>query len=383
MKIKLFLYMLVTIIIITIENLTYIYLSNYTRLVVLVLWAIIFTVFIILKKEKRRYENVKDKVLYVIFILIAYNILYFSLGLIYGYHKNIYSHSFELVIKNIIYIIILGIIKEYIRYRLLIDKNKLTYIVITIIFTLLSIQFYNISYYFRTTESSIEYVFGELVPIILSSCLLTYLNIRGGLKLSITYVILANILNILLPILPNLNWFITCALTLINILAIFSTVYYFEHYKKKEYTKREIKKINPVKVIPAVLIITALTSFIAGLFPYKPVVVMSNSMKPTFSRGDIVIIKKIEAEEIYDLKEGDIIEYITESSSIVHRIYKIDDKKEGLFTTKGDNNTSIDTNKVTKEQIQGIVKNTIPYLGILTVYFNQYVLNIQPFVDTY
>ena len=49
------------------------------------------------------------------------------------------------------------------------------------------------------------------------------------------------------------------------------------------------------------------------------------------------------------------------------------DKK--VFTTKGDNNVSADSEKVQESQVKGIVKMVIPYIGYPSVYFSQYVLN--------
>ena len=111
---------------------------------------------------------------------------------------------------------------------------------------------------------------------------------------------------------------------------------------------------------------------------------MSNSMVPVFSRGDIIIIKKIEEEDVKYLEEGQVIEYkVASGSSIVHRIQKVDyTGTKKVFTTKGDNNISADSEKVQESQVKGIVKMVIPYIGYPSVYFSQYVLNAKPIIDT-
>lgn len=96
-------------------------------------------------------------------------------------------------------------------------------------------------------------------------------------------------------------------------------------------------------------------------------------MKPEFSRGDVCIVKKI--DEVEEIQQGDIIEYIYNNTSILHRVIKIEEsitRKE--FITKGDNNTMQDIYPVHEEQILGIVKYKIPYIGYPSVWLSELLL---------
>ena len=378
-------YILVGIIIITIEIITAKYLPNYNRLVNLIVWAIVFTILQFIPVSAQRYQNVNDKMIYVVLIMIAYYIAYFSLGFFYGYSNNPYSQKINAIIENIIFIIGLALLQEYTRYKLLCkNKSIISCIIISILFASFSVEFLKFSYYFRNVEAGIEYVFGELIITIIRSFLLTYLTLKGGIKLSFTYAILSNLGLIFMPILPKLNWFVSCVLEIVTALLIFLVVRYFNDYRSRTVERREIKKLNPIKAIPVIILMTIFALFVAGVLPYKPVAVMSNSMVPVFSRGDIIIIKKVKEEDVKYLEEGQIIEYkVSSGSSIVHRIQKIDyTGTKKVFTTKGDNNTSADTEKVQESQVKGVVKFVIPYIGYPSVYFSQYVLNINPVIDT-
>jgi signal peptidase len=106
------------------------------------------------------------------------------------------------------------------------------------------------------------------------------------------------------------------------------------------------------------------TAGIAGLFAaghfgvidfYRPFIVLSGSMEPAIKTGSVVLVK---ATPQYQL--SDVITFKQGKKFVTHRISSV-----GLqdFTTKGDANKVNDSNPVTKDQIQGRVVTSIPYLG--------------------
>ena len=112
--------------------------------------------------------------------------------------------------------------------------------------------------------------------------------------------------------------------------------------------------------------------FVLGLFRNEPIAIVSNSMVPAFSRGDVVVVRKIDVDETDKLKVGDVLQYETDGRFVVHRIVKIKENDDGalVFTTKGDNNNAPDTNPVTESQIRGVVKYVIPKIGYPSVWLN-------------
>ena len=85
---------------------------------------------------------------------------------------------------------------------------------------------------------------------------------------------------------------------------------------------------------------------VANLLGYIPMTVESDSMKPTFSKDDLIICKEV--DDIYDLKEGDVITFWTiidgKKVKNTHRIVTLNEF-EGTrsFVTRGDNNNQDDT----------------------------------------
>ncbi|MBO6140770.1 MAG: signal peptidase I [Ruminococcus sp.] len=94
----------------------------------------------------------------------------------------------------------------------------------------------------------------------------------------------------------------------------------------------------------------------ANLFGYIPLTVESNSMKPTFEEGDLIIIKEI--DDLYDLKKGDVITYWTiidgKRVKNTHRIVEINEYETSRsFVMKGDNNDKNDDETVLPSDIIG------------------------------
>ena len=103
---------------------------------------------------------------------------------------------------------------------------------------------------------------------------------------------------------------------------------------------------------------------------FNAYVVLSGSMLPEIAIKDIVVTKKITAEE---LEVGDIITFIAPDSryggiSITHRILdKYYDESLGSYTyrTKGDNNNVADSALVPNDNVLGKVILKIPKLGYI------------------
>ena len=91
-------------------------------------------------------------------------------------------------------------------------------------------------------------------------------------------------------------------------------------------------------------------------FGYGAAVVLSGSMEPTFSKDDLIFVKKTDS-----IDTGDIVVYQSNNSLVVHRVVSMDGD---MVVTKGDAN-NIEDASFDKSAIKGVVVGSIPGLGII------------------
>ncbi len=100
---------------------------------------------------------------------------------------------------------------------------------------------------------------------------------------------------------------------------------------------------------------------------YKPLIVLSSSMKDEIRAGDLVIVKMVDSST---LKEKDIIAYRnSDNTATLHRI--IDIKTENgviKYVTKGDNSPSVDSEIVTSKNIEGLFLFKISGMGNILMF---------------
>jgi signal peptidase len=103
---------------------------------------------------------------------------------------------------------------------------------------------------------------------------------------------------------------------------------------------------------------------VANLFGYIPMSVETDSMKPTFASGDLIICKEI--DDVKTLKENDVITFWTvingKRAKNTHRIVEV--SEDGSFITRGDNNAVDDNVPVYSSDLIGKwTEMKIPALG--------------------
>lgn len=131
--------------------------------------------------------------------------------------------------------------------------------------------------------------------------------------------------------------------------------------------KMEILKkvVHGLSIVCYVFIIVYALICAPYIFGYKPLVVLTGSMEPTFKTGSIIYYKHASREQI---KEGDIITFKFGDSVVSHRVHKIEGN---LYETKGDANNTVDAQKTEYNNILGKdLQMCIPYLGFYVKYIN-------------
>jgi signal peptidase len=99
-------------------------------------------------------------------------------------------------------------------------------------------------------------------------------------------------------------------------------------------------------------------------------VVLSGSMEPRISAGDVVVTKAVGPDRI---AVGDVITFVRSEGSapVTHRVVGVDRSgPEPVFATKGDANQDADQSSVAPADVIGVVVLTLPYIGYVVQFVN-------------
>lgn len=320
---------------------------------------------VILSDKRVKFPNRKKILEIIIIIVLSYIIFYYSTGLILGFTKSTYSTDLVGIFKNLYSILLVIILQEYIRYKILVysnKKNKILIILIALIFTLTEISYVKIITELNSA-GVVEFVLSELIPLICFNFLYCYIAINNSYKGSILFRGIPVLLQILIPIFPTWNWYL---LGCFQVLYIFIS-YYIIKLNIDKFNEKKIKKEKKgiAGNIIFVIIIIVYIMFVNGVFRFVPVAVMSNSMYPLFQRGDVLVYEKVKPT---DLEVGDVLVFRNDNKVVLHRINKITWKNEEIYIiTKGDNLDTIDVQITTSKDIIGKMKFTVPAIGYPSV----------------
>ena len=345
----------------------------YNELINPLMWIVICVVAIFLGKDSGlRVRSGVNKTQSLLIVLIIYIILYFLSGLIFGFERTPYSKDILSVLLNLWSFGSIIILQEYVRLQLVKNENKKMYnlVLTTLVFFVLNLNYSNFLDNFTDFKTIFIYVSSVLLPAIAESAVLTYLVYTSGVKASIIYRLFVTIPPFLIPIVPSLDWFVTAVVGVVLPLAVYIYINYVNVVKNERLSRGERKRYSPVVYIPVFALIAVFAAFVMGLFKYQPVAVLSGSMSPTFNRGDAVIINKLTKQEKNELKKGDIIQFISGTRYVVHRIYKVTNDEYGnkAFITKGDHNNAPDSDMVSLDNVIGKVSFSVPLIGYPSVW---------------
>ncbi len=214
-------------------------------------------------------------------------------------------------------------------------------------------------------EALVKYLAEFLAPDFAKNLFATYLAFLGGTLSSIIYLGLIDAFHWFSPILPDLKW-ITTALTGV-LVPVFSLslmqMFYLSEAKLLKLSDKEQE--GPFGWMLTSIFSIAIVWFAVGVFPVYPSVIATGSMEPMIKPGDVILVDKATSiEEIYSLREGDVIQFSRDAILISHRIIEIvEEEGVKLFYTKGDNNSAPDFAPVRPEQVKGKIIKVVPKIG--------------------
>lgn len=130
--------------------------------------------------------------------------------------------------------------------------------------------------------------------------------------------------------------------------------------------KQKLKKVWGVVSTILVVIFVICAVFLMGsrLVGFRVFNVISGSMEPTYSVGDLIYVKDVNP---YEIEVGTPITFVLNENLVVatHRVVEVD-KENQHFYTKGDANDTVDSAPVHFNNVIGVPQFSIPLLGYVS-----------------
>ena len=308
----------------------------------------------------------------IIFLVLSFSIIYvgilYIIGLFVGFYENPITFNLKGIYNRIFPTIIIIILSEIIRKLFVTRNHKDTTILITIALVLIDIVL-NISLYKILNLEEILSLIGSIILASISTNLFgNYMVKRYGIIPNILYRVITTIYNYIFPVLPDIYIFFQSVYKIIVPYIMYLIIDYTFERDKFIYSIKE-KEINIVTLIITIIVAIGVVSLVSCKFKYGIIVVGSSSMANSINKGDAVIFEKYEGQK---LEEGQIIIFKKDNIITVHRIKDIQTlNSDMIFYTQGDNNQQKDNGYRTQEDIIGIVKFKVQYIGWPTIWINE------------
>ena len=348
--------------------------GNYTEIINAIFW--IGSLFILSKILGIKKDNNicrANSIQIAIIGVLGYLLVTYLSGMFLGFLRNSYSLTISSIIKNIYSIVIMVVCQEYIRYMVAKKdfRTKKPLIFLTILFILLD---FVLAFNINSMTSGLKvfiFVTSTLLPIIarhiLCSYICTTVSPVPGLIIRLVFEIYAYIF----PIYPNLGFYLTGLFGILLPYGIFIAISKLVQKADKNEVRTFRKSLWYVN-IPIITVLVVVILLISGVFKYQMMAIGSGSMEPVYYRGDAVVFEKIKQDELDVVKEGVILVFKHNNTYVTHRVVEIkEENKKRIYQTKGDNNIDIDKFVVHEEDIVGIVRLRLKYVGLPTIWFQE------------
>lgn len=343
------------------------FLPNIFTKIILSLILSVYALIVVLSIKKKKITSIHNKevTILMIFFGVIYILLFYLIGLYFGYYKSPTKLSLYTIKVFIFPLILIIISTEYIRKTLISQKGKLTKILLFISLVLIDLILYSSIYTLKELNDFLAVAGFILFSSVATNLLYNYIVIRFDNKGVIIYRIITTIYIYILPIIPDVYIFVRSFLRMLYPFIIYIILEYT--YAKTSFVIAYKDKKKNTIINTTIIIISALIIMLVSCqFKYGILVIGSSSMTGAINKGDAVLYTNYHNEEI---TKGDIIIFNKNNTKTVHRVVEIKKiNQKYRYYTKGDANSKEDDTYITDEDIIGIVNFKIKYIGYPTIW---------------
>lgn len=330
---------------------------------------------------KRRYriksnEYVYGKQVNILMIIfgIVYVLVFYALGLYFGIVKSKYVFSFWVIERFIIPFTIIIIAGEYLRKILLSQDAKieikgrkfdlstaLTYVIMVLIDLIIYAGIYDMN----SLDDVLMAVGFVLFASISCNLLYQYITVRFGPKGIIYYRLITVLFVYIIPVTANLYIFFRSFLRMIYPFIIY-LILENTYAKSNLALSYKVRKHSNILTYITLVILALLVMLISCQFKFGIIVIGTGSMTGTINKGDAIIYERYDGDII---QNGQVIIFDNNGFKTIHRVVKVSSVDgEMRYVTKGDANKDIDKDYRTSNDIIGVVKLKIKYIGLPTIW---------------
>lgn len=331
--------------------------------IILVIYATIVKVFI----KKKNILSIYNKQVTILMIgfAVIYLITFYLLGLYFGYYEASVKISFWSLYKYIIPLILIIISSEIVRHTFLTLNNRSSKVLTFISLVLIDLIIYTSVYDITRFEDFFAVVGFILFASISCNLLYNYISVRFGYKSIIIYKMLTILYVYIIPIIPDIYIFFRSFLRMVYPYIIYLVLEYT--YSRSNFAVAyKDKRKNVITTTVLGVILVTIVMLVSCKFKYGIIVIGSGSMTGTINKGDTIIYESYDEQLI---KDGDVIIFNKNDIEIIHRVIEIRNVNgEYRYFTKGDANEQKDEGYITRNNIVGVSKLKISYIGYPTIW---------------
>ena len=343
----------------------------------ILLFGVLVLSYFLLKFDRRKERLSKDVVLIVSIAVLLYWLVIYIVGYFSGFLINSYQRTFWGISKNLFFGFGLIIITELIRHMLLRRRTTKMKLIVLSVIALSMVEIatkFSIGQLDSNTQI-LKLFFSVVVPIFSKNVLLTYVTLKTGFVGSTIYRTLMELPLYVVPIIPNLGYYIEnliiTILPLIILLIIYKIYYSSDDKIASSRMYSKLNKLSSIFYAFIIVVLLTIVILVSGIGRYIVYTIGSASMEKTINVGDVVVIDKKDKEFV----ENDIIAFYHNDVILVHRIISIYEDDFGIYyQTKGDNNDDADSWLVKEADVVGQYRMRIRWVGWPTVKLNEWLL---------
>lgn len=317
------------------------------------------------------HSHYKRQVLLIVSVAaLVYLMLYYLSGIEYGFVISQKGNlSFLSFVRDILPLTVIILSTELLRTVLVGQRFKwlapITYLIGVVSVIVCAGGIPSIDSQFGFAE-----FYGEtLFPALTANLLFTHLARRYGMLPGAVYRLILSTYIYVIPVYSDVPRILPAfVMLLMPVLLMLFVELLFD--KKRRRARERTGKLSLIPTALIGVVMVSIVLLITCQFRYGIIVIATESMTGEINKGDAVVFESY--EHIGEIEENDVIVFEENERQVVHRVVKIETVNgQRQYITKGDANEGVDPGYRTDEDIVGVVRLRVLYIGYPSLWIRE------------